>query len=234
MKSLHDAKLREVAERLQRTGYEVIVEPKPADLPFNLEGYQPDLLARKEHDQMIVEVKSRADRLSVDQLRSTVEEVKRHPGWRFVLITAQDIPDDAAFVPVDDSRTWDDAHERIKHARNLRLHGEIEAAYLVLWIAFERMMRAQAKHANLPIERLPPSIVIRQLYSMGELSMEQLDAALFCQNTRNRVVHGLNSPELEVALNRLESLLNDLLLVWGKDAGGTSQALESEVPSDAS
>jgi hypothetical protein len=30
-------------------------------------------------------------KLSFDQLRSLVEEVRRHEGWRFVLVTGQDV-----------------------------------------------------------------------------------------------------------------------------------------------
>ena len=59
---------------------------------------------------------------------------------------------------------------RVREGRSLSDSGEKEAAYLILWIVFERMMRFQSTRIALPVDRLAPSILIRQLYSLGEVN----------------------------------------------------------------
>ncbi len=217
----HDAQLKKIADRLQKEGYDVILEPGPGDLPFDLGGYRPDLLARRGQESVLIELKVRADRLSFDTLRSVAEEVKRHQGWRFLLITSQDISDSDLLADEHRRVTWNEIAERVEHAQALLAQGDQEAAYVVMWIAFERMLRLQATQVSLPLERLSPSIVIRQLYSAGELTMEQFDVALSCQDVRNRVVHGLPAPDLETALDRLSRLVRELLSEWATPSSAT-------------
>jgi hypothetical protein len=58
--SEHAALISAVAERYRLDGYEVVIEPEPNAIPFDLGGYRPDLLARKGGVTTIVE--SRAKR----------------------------------------------------------------------------------------------------------------------------------------------------------------------------
>ncbi len=191
------------------------MKPTPAELPFELAGYQPDLLARKGQGGILVAVReSRADRLSVDQLISAADEVKKHPGWRLVLVTQQDIVPDELQVAQDENASWDEIADRIRQARRLQSTGDNEAAFLILWIALERLLRIQAREAAIPVERLEPSIIIRQLYSFGELTLGQFETALECQRARNRIVHGFPAADLLLSTERLMSLVNELLTEW--------------------
>ena len=99
-------------------------------------------------------------------------------------------------------------------ARRLSDLGQTEASYLRLWIAFEGMMRLQARRVALPVDRVEPSIMIRQLYSQGELSIAQFDTALECQKVRNRIVHGFRAVDLNDAVGRLSALVRELLKEW--------------------
>ena len=198
-----EAKIKEVAEQYRRDGYEVILAPDPSRLPFDLGEYRPDLIARKEGQGFIVEVKTNAKRISLDRLRTIAEEVRRHRGWRFVLVTAQDVTSEVFPGEDGDQPSWAEIDQRTNHAARLIEQGDTEAAYLVLWIAFERMLRLQARLIALPVERLGPSVMIRQLYSLGELSIEQFETALACQQMRNRVVHGFSGQDLAGATEQL-------------------------------
>lgn len=202
-------KIRELAEAYARAGYEVSDRP-----PFALTGYQPDLVAKKGDRGFIIEVKSSAKRLPVERLESIAKDIAQHDGWRFLLVTAEDVSGDELPGVDASSLSWSDITAGVEQAVRLYDAGEKSAAYLILWIAFERMLRLHTAQLNSPIERLSPSIVIRHLYSNGELSMNQFDSALACQITRNRVVHGLASPELSDAFCRLEQLVRELLAEW--------------------
>ena len=152
-----------VAERYRHNGYQVITEPGRSEIPFDLGGYAPDLIARKGAVTLIVEIKTQANKISFDQLSSIVDEVKRHEGWRFVLVTSQDVQSLDLPGDSEDQFSFEEIIHRIRDADRLNHLDQKEAAYLVLWIAFERMMRFQARRVALPVDRLAPSILIRQL-----------------------------------------------------------------------
>ena len=203
-----------VAEGYERDGYEVSIQPGPGAIPFDLGGYRPDLIARKGDVSLIVEIKTQPERVSFEQLRLVVDAVKRHEGWRFVLVTPRDVPSIGLPDASEDQFTWGDVADRIEDANRLSQMGQQDSAYLALWIQFERMMRFQARRIGLPIDRLAPSVLIRQLYSQGELSMPQFDAALACQGVRNRIVHGFRAIELSEATARLNNLVGELRRQW--------------------
>jgi REase_AHJR-like len=215
----HEALLNSVAERYRHDGYDVTVEPRPSAIPFDLGGYRPDLIVRKSGLTLIVEIKTQPERISFDQLRSVVDEVKRHEGWRFVLVTAQDISGSSSPGEDEDQFSWEEVARQVADAQRLNDLNKKEAAYLMLWIAFERMMRFQARRIALPVDRLGPSILIRQLYSQGELSMAQFDTALACQEVRNRIVHGFRASDLNDAMDRLGTVVREVLEQWSAPGG---------------
>jgi hypothetical protein len=199
-----------VAERYRQAGYEVILQPSSTMIPFDLGGYRPDLIARKGALNLIIEVKSVSTQISYERLRDVVEEIRRHKGWRFLLVTERDIA--GGELPTDsDQFSWEEIDEGIRNADKLRTIGEHEAAYVLLWIAFERTIRKLSIKAGLPVDRLAPEIMIRQLYSEGELSMEQFDAALSCLEIRHRVVHGFRTADLSLGYKRLRKVLAETL-----------------------
>jgi hypothetical protein len=210
----HESLLRSVADRYRNDGYEVVLEPEPGVIPFDLGGYRPDLVARKGAFQVIVGIKTQAEKTSFDQLRAIVDEVRRHPGWRFVLVTGQDVLASGLPSEDEDQISWDDVTDRVVDAQRLSDLGETNAAYLILWIAFEQMMRFQARRLALPVDRLAPSILIRQLYSQGELTIAQYETALSCEEVRNRIVHGFRASDLDGAITRLRMVVRELLEQW--------------------
>jgi hypothetical protein len=200
-----------VGKRYREAGYEVIFQPKPTMIPFDLGGYRPDILARKDGLNVIVEVKSSLETAaSYERLRDVIEETRRHESWRFVLVTERDVAD---FVLPDDpdGPSWEEIEKGMQNADKLRSMSEHEAAYLLLWISFEQTIRKLSIQAGLPLERLAPAIMIRQLYSEGVLSMAQFDTARSCLETRNLVVHGFRKGHLSDDYQRLRGVLAELL-----------------------
>lgn len=202
--------VRLVAQRYRSDGYDVILEPNPKEFPFDLGGYRPDLLAHKDGVTLIIEVKVRAETTSYEQYRAVVEETKRHEGWRFILVTDRDVIEDDVQEESDEF-SWKEIEDGIAKAELLRATGDTETAYLILWIAFERSMRKMALTIDLPLQRVAPSIIIRQLYSQGELTMKQYRTALHCQEVRNHLVHGFRTADDSEGYNDLHRLLRELL-----------------------
>jgi hypothetical protein len=201
----------QVARRYLEAGYDVIFQPKPPLIPFDLGGYRPDILARKGGLNLIIEVKSNFQAAaSYERLRGVIEETRLHEGWRFVLVTERDVAE-ANFPDDSNQPSWEEIEGGIRNADKLEFMSEHQAAYLLLWIAFEQTIRKLSIEAGLPLDRLAPAIMIRQLYSEGVLSMAQFDAALSCFQIRNLVVHGFRRADLADEYKLLRGVLVEIL-----------------------
>ena len=213
-KVLEKNRLQGIVEKYKLQGFEVVIEPSKSLLPFDLGNYCPDLIARKGLDEgYIIELKNSIAKISVDRYREIAEIVAQHHGWRFLLITGEDI---SSGDPQDHSEllTWEQMLQRQEQAQKFLALGEAEVAFLYLWGILEAAMRRQAKQVTIPIERFPANSLINHLYSQGELSMEQFDQVRVIQAIRDRLVHGYQLPNLEEPTKQLQVLVNELIAMW--------------------
>lgn len=211
----HRALESKVAERYRAQGFEVLVEPQKATLPFDLGTYRPDLVATKSPNEgYIIEIKNSASRTPIDRLREIAEVVAQHAGWGFLLVTGEDVSLDEQQKDNDGLLSWKQMLQRRIHANRLLSMGEAEGAFLSLWGVLEAALRQRAKNTSIPIERFPTLSLINHLYSQGELSIEQFDKAKALQAIRNRFVHGYQTPDLDKPTMQLQELVNELIELW--------------------
>jgi hypothetical protein len=203
-----------IAEKYRSQGFEVTVEPSNSSIPFDLGNYCPDLIARKPPDEgYIIELRNSISRISVDRYREIAEIVAQHHGWRFLLITGEDISLEDA-KGSEELLTWEQMLQRKEQAQKFLAIGEVEVAFFYLWGILEAAMRQQAKNVTIPIERFPANSLINHLYSQGELSMEQFDRARGIQTVRDLIAHGYQPHDLTEPTNQLLELVNELLAMW--------------------
>jgi hypothetical protein len=204
-----------VAEKYKKQGYEVISGPQTKDLPFNLGSYSPDLIARKSSKEgYIIELKNSVAKVSVDRYREIAEIVSQHDGWRFLLVTGDDVSSNEQEKSDDVLLSWNQMRQRKIQAEHLLSIGETEGAFLSFWVIFEAELRQQAKQVSIPIERFPTPSLINHLYSQGELSIEQFDKVKALQAIRNRFIHGYQTPNLMESAKQLQGLVSELLELW--------------------
>jgi len=209
----------ELALRYAQLGYRVQVEPQREAIPFDLRGYHPDLLAEKDDEHLIIEVKSARRAVPIEQFQQIIHVVRQHPGWRFLLVTP-DRPDPIQRLPrTTELLSWASVQERTNRARRLLADGDAEAAFLVSWAALETLLRRHAEAVALPLDQLGDLSLLKQLYSLGEISIPQYDFALEALDLRNELAHGFQ-PTQSVApvAQQLIALLNDLLTEWSAEA----------------
>lgn len=213
-KVLEQNRLQGIAEKYKLQGFEVVVEPSKSLIPFDLGNYRPDLMARKGSDAgYIIELKKSIAKISVDRYREIAEIVAKHHGWRFLLITGEDI---ASEYLQDDSEllTWEQMLQRQEQAQRFLAISEVEVAFLYLWGILEAAMRRQARQVSIPIERFPANSLINHLYSQGELSMEQFDQVRGIQTIRDRLIHGYQLPNLREPTKQLQVIVHELIAMW--------------------
>jgi hypothetical protein len=204
-----------VAEKYKKQGYEVISGPLTKDLPFDLGPYLPDLVVKKSPNEgYIIELKNSVAKVSVDRYREIAEIVSQHDGWRFLLVTGDDVSSGEQEISDGGLLSWEQMRQRKIQAEHLLSIGEVEGAFLSFWVILEAALRQQAKQVSIPIERFPTPSLINHLYSQGELSIEQFDKAKALQAVRNRFIHGYQTADLAEYAKQLQELVNELLALW--------------------
>jgi uncharacterized protein YutE (UPF0331/DUF86 family) len=72
-------------------------------------------------------------------------------------------------------------------------------------------MRLIGNRAGVPVENLPPSTLIRELYSAGEISQEQFEVLMRLLPMRNRLVHGFRGDQDQLDVEQLRAVAQALL-----------------------
>jgi hypothetical protein len=207
--------LAKVAEDYRRRGYDVDVEPRGTRLPEFLGGFEPDLIARSPADSVVVEVKVGTRTSVAERFREVAARVNSQPGWRFSLVFLNpDRPDEisAAQLPAPLSVL----QVRAQNGDALFQAGQSEAAFLLFFSALEGMLRILGQRAQLPLESLPPSALIRELYSAGEIDRAQFESLMRFLPIRNQLVHGFR-PQESLDVEQLRLLVQALLAEVGSD-----------------
>src|SRR5436190_11092322 len=82
-----ETELAQIGNQYRGEGYEVTLRPRGDQLPSFAQGWTPELLAVKNGERVLVQVKETAEDLRKDPTSPRMAEVVReNPGWRFDLI----------------------------------------------------------------------------------------------------------------------------------------------------
>jgi hypothetical protein len=212
-RSAHDAyarKLQEIAADYRAQGYDVRIEPGPEDVPAFLTGTRPDLIARGPHDSVVVEVKMGTTTAASEQFRELADKIRQQPGWRFSLVVIDPRSDEVA-PSAERLLNRDAIVARLETANELRRAGSQDAAFLLMWASIEALLRQIATREGLPLERLPSSALLKELFSLGLLSRDDLDVAQRAFAVRNALVHGFEAAGLDQMSEAVARLAQQLL-----------------------
>jgi mRNA-degrading endonuclease RelE of RelBE toxin-antitoxin system len=227
-KSLHDEKVESLIKKYRDEGFTVTKEPQPNEIPFDLDNYQPDILATKnEHESgligLIIEVKTSISPVSVERLQSVAEKISRHPGWRFLLVTLEDIEAESLPGTSEELPSWEELINYFSQVSKLIENNNIEPAFLFLWSVFEGALRKRAVDVSIPVERLPAIRLLRTMYSLGELSISEFDIIQAYFERRNRLAHGYIQKLDSEVLHTFVILVVKLLIEWTSNISETEK-----------
>lgn len=201
----------QVAEEYRQKGYRVELRPSPSSLPEFLSDYQPDILARRDGESVIVGVRSGSAVPRRGRFRELARAVEGQEGWRFDLVVAGSPPAPEPDAPAGErpSLTESEAARAVADAEDLVASGRPEAALLWAWSAAEATLRHLAGAEGVPPRRHDTAYLLKQLALEGEIPREDYEVLMRSFRTRNVVAHGFRSEEgLE-----LEHLVRELLRV---------------------
>ena len=179
--------LQATAEQYRREGYDVEIEPRLDFLP----GLRPDLVARKDGENRVIEVKSRSA-LASRSASDIARIVRAQPGWSFDLVLVGepervDSPDGS--LPLD----RDSVARRADEAEQALAAGHIAAALLLAWAAWEAAVRVLIDAEE------PGSVAATGLGEVrdqarfrGFVSSDEYDRLKEMRRFRNAIAHGFS------------------------------------------
>ena len=80
-----------------------------------------------------------------------------------------------------------------------------------MWVSVEALLRHIATREGLPLERVPSSSLMKELFSFGILSRSELEVAQRAFSVRNALVHGFATTRLDETSRELARLAQKLL-----------------------
>lgn len=110
--------------------------------------------------------------------------------------------------------SWDALAAKIGTIRSLIDTGNAEPAILYLWSIFEASMRKLAFTVAMPVERLPATKLMNQLYTAGYISIDDFATAKKFLTMRNGVTLGFDTPADGQLLESFLDVVSGLIQEW--------------------
>lgn len=204
-----ERRIREIVKDYQSKGYTVIVNPKQSELPSFIKGFQPDIIAKREDENVLIEVKTKTDRADLRQFESLAAELQKKKNWRFEVVFTNPKSKPLA---LDNQRTLNDqsVNRRIAEINKLINYDSFEAAFLLSWATIEAVLRQKlTNEKSATIEKQTLS-VIRTMFSLGLLNQRDYKLLQEINQKRNHLIHGFNQPIDKKTILDVLHLINNL------------------------
>lgn len=192
--------IERIAAKYRSDGYDVIVEPGGRKLPSFLRRYQPDLVAIRDGEKVVVEVQRLGSREAGNQTRAMASEIARHSDWRLDIVI-MDQPGEDQRLPATRVSSVDALARHLSVATNMYREGNDIAAFLLLWSALEGVAqrRLQLKGRDLE-DAANQASMMKMLAFEGLISDAEFVFCRSAQLLRNQVAHGHLSRRIPVRL----------------------------------
>ena len=182
-------RLLEVANEYKKKGYEVTIEPSISQRPEFLYGFQPDLIVISVNDKVIVEVKTTSSLQQMEYLKSLAQKVEEQKEWRleFVLTNPREdqiISDEWSIIPISKLQG------RLNQANSLFKRKQTEGAILLLWVTLEAALQHLANQEKTHISNSYSKLLVKQLFSLGILDVNEYEILNQAADLRNKIFHG--------------------------------------------
>lgn len=204
-----ERKIREIANDYKDKGYSVNINPTSSQLPAFLKNYQPDIIARREDENVLIEVKTQADRADLKQFENVAEEISNMKNWRLEVVFTN---------PKTKTIKWEkqetlselNINNRITEINKLIGFNSLEAAFLLSWATMEAVLRQKLNvEKSTALEKNTQS-VIKTMFSLGLLNQNDYKSLQTMNQRRNYLIHGFNQPIHKESIIQVLDLINNL------------------------
>jgi hypothetical protein len=216
--NLEGSKVAELAREYSSAGYRVIEAPTDAQMPSFLRGtgFQPDLIANSEHENIVIEVRSRESIRHDKNLAQISDIVEKNEGWSFLLVytnprsksqtapSGQVSPRATIIESLTNAQRWVDKGSEVEPAATL----------LWLWSILEAAILNASRLETDKSRPRTPRTLIRDAVIEGLISDKSFEFLERLMRVRNEVAHGnlLKSPRHN-ELQRLVRVCEEILSI---------------------
>jgi len=175
---------RRLAREYRRRGYNVIEQPRGADLPPFLRRFLPGLIVMKEDDRAVVDIRTAEDLRGSNEIKELAAAVDANTGWRLEMIS----------LGVDRSVTYTGPSQAslerlLTAALSAYDAGQRDLSLIYLVSVMDELVHdAAIQHRVRGRERSTPS-VIQELAFRGIIDGTTADVLDHAWKLRNAIVH---------------------------------------------
>lgn len=180
--------IAKTAAKYRSRGYEV---EENCPLEF-LPDFRADLVARKDDDVRVIEVKSRTSLALTPKLNELAEILYSKPGWSYDLLLVGE-PEKLEAPEGAQPFAEEEIRQRLAEAKAVLAKGSDEAAYLLVWSSCEAAIRNLIETAEISITRVTTAAYVLDMAVMhGIISREDHDYLTDMMKYRNAIAHGFD------------------------------------------
>jgi hypothetical protein len=185
--------IRQYADWYSQQGYQVSVEPAPRELPDFLRTLAPDLIAHRDGENIVVEIKTSSPE-SFEQVQRLARALEHRAGWTLRVVYA-DLPD-PEWAPPSDLPATADLLARLDSLSAEGADDPNRLEILLLWSIIEAAARHRLSAMNIsPTSRISSSALIKMLLTEGIIEEDDYLVLRRALAVRNAIAHGfLNQP----------------------------------------
>lgn len=199
-------KVLATARRYRRDGYKVTGPDEWPEKPDFLGDIVPALIAEREDDKVIVEVKEVTAIRGSNEIVELAKRVASQPGWRFELIGLP-APSKVGMPDLDSARA---------EVKRLLEQGFSKPAFILVCATIENLAAYASVLSRRRPEKQPVRSLIREMVLQGFISEDvkhEIDEALA---RRNAILHDASEPtptrrDIEALLNLGDEIRRELL-----------------------
>jgi len=194
--------LRNTVAELQDQGYEVVIEPRHPILPDFLNQFRPDVLARRNGQNLVIEI-VRAPRDRDQRLDQIAAVVRRHPGWDLRVVVINSVPQRGGLT----RQPWQALERALNHLIENDFYG---AALLIGWSTLEGAARATMPDS---FSRAQPAGRLAQMLAQeGYMTPTEADLVRRLAEKRNLFAHGnVDTAVTKEEVQRFEAIIQKLI-----------------------
>jgi hypothetical protein len=223
--------IRQYADWYSQQGYQVSVEPAPRELPDFLRTLTPDLIAHRDGENIVVEIKTSSP-ASFEQVQRLARALEHRAGWTLRVVYA-DLPDPEWAPPSELPATAD----LLARLDTISAEGDDDAnrlQFLLLWSIIEAAARHRLSALNIsPTSRISSSALIKMLLTEGVIEEDDYSVLRRALAVRNAIAHGfLNQPVDTVLFEQIREVAR-LLLRPGASSAATRASPRPRSPPSA-
>lgn len=198
--------IERVAQEYKDQGYEVAIEPVATDLPDFIRDCRPDIIARKDNEHIVIEIKDPVIDADQGRLSTLARRLENRPGWKFVFISPASA--DPLFFDAAPRRFEEDRIRAVlAESIALKESNHLEGALMLCWSALEAAMWRLAQQYELQIRRRDTLTLMRDLVTNGLISRELYQQLSELYRVRSAFAHGFEPPMTVDIVRSLDTLV---------------------------